>query len=287
MKNLKQNPPDPNLFYVPYSVWLGLQPNWFSQIPQKRTNISIYYPRGIAFILKGFCFWYAWSCSLSETRTSFCRDVSLEVSANSYFCFWLVSLHSASYFFYLYWSPFLFLSIDDVLLTNPSANMFVFGDFNIHHKNWLTYSGGTDRPREICYNYSLSYFFYLKWPYPDGSLSYSDPQLWLTVLLFATYLFLLVLVFVWQWLSFHWEILIMLCVFIDFLPNKKNDVCFSPKLLTILVLIGIVKIILEMIHRRISFNSLLLKLLVNFINGIRLELIEVYIPHFRYQVKLH
>ena len=32
--------------------------------------------------------------------------------------------------------------------------MFVFGDFNVHHKDWLTYSGGTDRPGELCYNFS-------------------------------------------------------------------------------------------------------------------------------------
>ena len=34
--------------------------------------------------------------------------------------------------------------------------MFVFGDFNVHHKDWLTYSGGTDRPSELCYNFSIS-----------------------------------------------------------------------------------------------------------------------------------
>ena len=34
--------------------------------------------------------------------------------------------------------------------------MFVFGDFNVHHKDWLTYSGGTDRPGELCYNFSIS-----------------------------------------------------------------------------------------------------------------------------------
>ena len=34
--------------------------------------------------------------------------------------------------------------------------MFVFGDFNIHHKDWLTYSGGTDRSGELCYNFSIS-----------------------------------------------------------------------------------------------------------------------------------
>ena len=34
--------------------------------------------------------------------------------------------------------------------------MFVFGDFNSHHKDWLTYSCGIDRPGEFCYNFSIS-----------------------------------------------------------------------------------------------------------------------------------
>ena len=38
--------------------------------------------------------------------------------------------------------------------------VFFFGDFNVHHKDWLTYSGGTVRPGELC--------FYLKRPYSDG-----------------------------------------------------------------------------------------------------------------------
>ena len=46
-------------------------------------------------------------------------------------------------------------NIDEVLSINPSANV-VFGDFNVHHKDWLTYSGGTDRPSELCYNFSIS-----------------------------------------------------------------------------------------------------------------------------------
>ena len=40
--------------------------------------------------------------------------------------------------------------------TDSSTNVFVLGDFNVHHKDWLTYSGGTDRPGELCYNFSLS-----------------------------------------------------------------------------------------------------------------------------------
>ena len=34
--------------------------------------------------------------------------------------------------------------------------MFVFGDFNVHHKDYLTYSVGTDRAGKLCYNFSIS-----------------------------------------------------------------------------------------------------------------------------------
>ena len=96
---------------------------------------------------------------------SFTWDLSLENSADSYLCFRLVLLHSVSYFFFLYQPPSSSLctvfdsissNIDEVLLINPSANVFVFGDFNIHHKDWLTYSSGTDRSGELCYNFSIS-----------------------------------------------------------------------------------------------------------------------------------
>ena len=95
----------------------------------------------------------------------FARDLSLENSAYSYLCFRLALLHSVSYFFFLYRSPSSSLctvfdsissNIDEVLSINQSANLFVFGNFNVHHKDWLTYSGRTDRPSELCYNFSLS-----------------------------------------------------------------------------------------------------------------------------------
>ena len=95
----------------------------------------------------------------------FARDLSLENSADSYLCFRLALLHSVSYFFFLYRSPSSSLctvfdsissNIDEVLSINPSANVFVFGGFNVHHKDWLTYFGGTDRPGELCYNFSIS-----------------------------------------------------------------------------------------------------------------------------------
>ena len=44
-------------------------------------------------------------------------------------------------------------NIDEVLSINPSANVFAFGDFSVHHKDWLTYSGGTDRFGELCYKF--------------------------------------------------------------------------------------------------------------------------------------
>ena len=95
----------------------------------------------------------------------FARDLSLENSADSYLCFRLALLHSVSYFFFLYRSPSSALctvfysissNIDEVLSINPSANFFVFGDFNIHHMDWLTYSGETHRSGELCYNFSIS-----------------------------------------------------------------------------------------------------------------------------------
>ena len=47
-------------------------------------------------------------------------------------------------------------NVDEVLSTKTSANVFVFGDFNVPHKDCLTYSGGTDQPGELCYNLFIS-----------------------------------------------------------------------------------------------------------------------------------
>ena len=83
----------------------------------------------------------------------FARNLSLENSADSYLCLRLALLHSVSYFLFLYRSPSSALcivfdsissNIDDFLSINPSADLFVFGDFNVHYKDWLTHSGGTD-----------------------------------------------------------------------------------------------------------------------------------------------
>ena len=57
---------------------------------------------------------------------------------------------------FLYEGDSISSNIDEVLLINPSTNVFVFGDFNAHHKDWVTYFGGTDRSGELCYNFSIS-----------------------------------------------------------------------------------------------------------------------------------
>ena len=96
----------------------------------------------------------------------FARDLSLENSAGSYSSFWLALLRSVCYFFFLYRSPSSSIrtvfdsissNIDEVLSINPSANLFVFGDFNVHLKDWLTYSGGTGRPGKLCNNSKQSF----------------------------------------------------------------------------------------------------------------------------------
>ena len=119
--------------------------------------LAIYLCGLSSFNPKGFYHSYAWFCSLC--------DLSLENSADSYLRFRLTILHSVSYFFFLYRSPFsslctVFHSIssnkDEVLSINPSANVFVFGDFVVHNKDWLTYSVGNNRPGKLCYNFSIS-----------------------------------------------------------------------------------------------------------------------------------
>ena len=74
----------------------------------------------------------------------FAQYSSLENSADSYKFFQLALLHSVPYFFFLYQSPSSALctvfdsiscNIDEILSINPSPNVFVFGDFNVHHKD--------------------------------------------------------------------------------------------------------------------------------------------------------
>ena len=99
------------------------------------------------------------------------RDLSLENSADSYLSFRLAFCHSVSNFFSQ--SPSLPLStvfdsilssMDggwsmEVLSINPSANVFVFGDFNVHHKDWFTCSGVNKESGELCHYFKRTYSY--------------------------------------------------------------------------------------------------------------------------------
>ena len=59
---------------------------------------------------------------------------------------------------------------DEVLPTNPSASVFVFGDFNVPHRDWLTYSSKTAKisDKTSINPVGFLYFFFLKRPYSYG-----------------------------------------------------------------------------------------------------------------------
>ena len=134
----------------------------------------------------------------------YARDLSLENTGDFYLRFPLALLDSLYYFFFLYRSPSSLCSVfdsispnkDDVHLISSSATFFAFGDFRAHHKDWLTYLGGTDWPGELCHNFSVSNDLTQMVNFLLGSLTVT-----LTVLLFWIFFFHLTLVFVLQWFS--------------------------------------------------------------------------------------
>ena len=81
------------------------------------------------------------------------------------------------------------------------------------------YSGGTQRLGELFYNFSILNDLTQVVNFP----TLRSPTVTLTVLLFWIYLFLLMLVFVLQWLALHWEILIMLLSQLPFSFQKTQN----------------------------------------------------------------
>ena len=138
---------------------------------------------------------------------------------------------------------------------------------NIRHKDWLTYCDGANRPGELCYNISIS---------NDLTQMVNSYSTFL-VLLFWIYLFLdasicSTMAFPLLGNSDH----LVVSVSIDFPSNSKRDSPFhriaydySPADRDSFVIIR------EMFHGRISLNSVLLLLLVNFVSGCRLKLMYI------------
>ena len=160
----------------------------------------------------------------------FARDLSLENSGNSYLCFRLALLHSVSHFFFLYRSPSSLLwavldsissNINKVLSMNPSANVFVFGDFKVHHKDWLTYSGGDDRPGELCCNFSNDLTQIVNFPTQIPDCDSHNPAL-LDLFLSSDNSICSAMAFPPLGNSDH----VVVSVFIDFPINSKQDTLF-------------------------------------------------------------
>ena len=112
-------------------------------------------------------------------------------------------------------------NMDEVLSISPSANVFVFGDFNVHHKDWLAYSSQLIEHvnSDIIFLFQLTLLRWLTFLLRSLTVT-------LTVLLFQIYSFLLTLAFGLQWLSLHWEILIMLLSPFPFTFHQKLDALF-------------------------------------------------------------
>ena len=142
----------------------------------------------------------------------FAQDLSLENSAASYLYSRLALLHSVSFFFFLYWylvfvPSFWFYFIYHRLgsLDQPICCFCDFGDFNVHHTDLLTYSGGSDSSGELCYDFSASNNLTQVVNFPiriPESCSHSPALL---------DFFSLMLVFV-IWLFLHREILLLLSI---------------------------------------------------------------------------
>ena len=182
-----------------------------------------------------------------------------------------------TYFFFLYGSPSLlslctvFYSIssntDHVLLINPSANLFVFGGFNVHHTDCLTFRGRTDRSDELCYNFSILNFLtqMINVPTSIPDCCSHSPTL-LDFFLSSDASIFSTMTFPPLGNSDY-----VVSVSIDFPSYSQQDILFITLLMIILILVEMVFVIIsEMFHERIYLNLVLLLLLVNFVSGFRL-----------------
>ena len=84
------------------------------------------------------------------------RELSLENSADSYvFTQCLTSFSSFDHLLRVCAQFFIVFHLTQKRFSRSThLQMFVFGDFNVHHKDWLTYSDGTDRHGELSYSYN-------------------------------------------------------------------------------------------------------------------------------------
>ena len=213
---------------------------------------------------------------LSLIRNSVTHMHGLAVYMEGYFCIGFISRKLCRFIFmfstgftlfsvllfFLNWSASSSLctifdaissNIDEVLSINWSANIFVFGDFNAHHNDWLSYS-----------NDLFQMVIFCTWIH---DCSCHSPALLDLFLLRSTMAFLPL------GNTSHF----IGSVFINFLSNSKRDTLLIAQLMTILLLIRKIFIIIwEMLHANISlYGSVLWLLVLNSMSGPRLGLMYI------------
>lgn len=137
------------------------------------------------------------------------------------------------FFFYQSLSPFCAVFdaissyIDEFLSMNPCSSVSVFGDFDIHHKDWLTSFGGTDRPGCWTLMIMSTKTILLR----ISTFLIRSLTLILTVLLSCIY-FYLIRTIVLRGISLHLEILILLSWFpLTFLETQRGMIILIWRLL--------------------------------------------------------
>ena len=91
------------------------------------------------------------------------RDPSLE---NPDYSFRLALLHSVTYLSFHYqlpscslWTVFGAVSSIVLFVSCLFRNIIILLDLLVHHKDWLTYSDGTDRPSKLWHNFHIPIFY--------------------------------------------------------------------------------------------------------------------------------
>ena len=132
-------------------------------------------------------------------------------------------------------------NIDGVLSINPSANLSLFGDFKVHHKDMLTYSVGTDRSGELCYNFSIPNDLtqMVNFPTQIPDCDFHCPALLGLFLSSDVSICSIVAV-----LPLGNSDNVVVSVSIDFPSNSKRDASLHHITMTILMLIGMVFVII-------------------------------------------
>ena len=171
-----------------------------------------------------------------------------------------------SYFLFLFGSPFSSLCKDfdaissktnEVSSINSSANVFGFGNFDVHYKDWSSCFGGTDRPGELYHDYFMSndLTWIVKIPARTSDCDSQSPAL-LDLILLALFSISSTVVFLTFTNSNH----VVPQFSLTFLQTQKGIPLFTVHLMTILLqTVTVFMIISEMFHGRIILTSMLLR----------------------------